>query len=61
MKAQERACKAVEMILSRGTDAAMNEFNKKDGGRMKTFFAASAESCRDGTDTGTGKKITVAS
>ena len=30
-EAQERACKAVEMILSRGTDAAMNEFNKKTG------------------------------
>ena len=30
-EAQERAAKAVEMILSRGTDAAMNEFNKKTG------------------------------
>src|SRR5699024_1044485 len=30
-EAQERACKAVEMILSDGPDAAMNEFNKKSG------------------------------
>ena len=30
-EAQERDCKAVEMILSRGTDAAMHEFNKKTG------------------------------
>ena len=30
-EAQERACKAVEMILSDGTDAAMNEFNRKSG------------------------------
>ena len=30
-EAQERAAKAVEMILSKGTDAAMNEFNKKTG------------------------------
>ena len=29
--AQERACKAVEMILSDGPDAAMNEFNRKSG------------------------------
>lgn len=29
--AQERACKAVEMILSGGPDAAMNEFNRKSG------------------------------
>lgn len=28
---QERACKAVEMILSEGVDAAMNEFNRKSG------------------------------
>ena len=28
-EAQERACKAVETILSEGVDAAMNEFNKK--------------------------------
>ena len=27
--AQERACKAVEMILSDGPDAAMNEYNRK--------------------------------
>lgn len=30
-EAQERACKAVEMILSEGVDAAMNEFNRKSG------------------------------
>ena len=30
-EAQERACKAVETILSEGVDAAMNEFNKKSG------------------------------
>ena len=30
-EAQERACKAVEKILSEGVDAAMNEFNKKSG------------------------------
>lgn len=30
-EAQERACKAVETILSSGADAAMNEFNKKAG------------------------------
>ena len=30
-EAQERACKAVETILSAGADAAMNEFNKKAG------------------------------
>lgn len=30
-EAQERACKAVEMILSEGADAAMNEFNRKSG------------------------------
>ena len=30
-EAQERACKAVKMILSDGPDAAMNEFNKKSG------------------------------
>lgn len=30
-EAQERACKAVAMILSDGPDAAMNEFNKKSG------------------------------
>ena len=30
-EAQERACKAVEMILSDGPDAAMNEFNRKSG------------------------------
>ena len=29
--AQERACKAVEMILSDGPDAAMNEFNRISG------------------------------
>ena len=29
--AQERACKAVEMILSDGPDAAMNECNRKSG------------------------------
>ena len=29
--AQDRACKAVEMILSDGPDAAMNEFNRKSG------------------------------
>lgn len=29
--AQERACRAVETILSQGVDAAMNEFNKKSG------------------------------
>ena len=28
-EAQERACKAVELILSDGPDAAMNEYNKK--------------------------------
>ena len=30
-EAQDRACKAVELILSDGPDAAMNEFNKKPG------------------------------
>ena len=28
-EAQERACKAVEMILADSVDAAMNQFNKK--------------------------------
>ena len=30
-EAQDRACKAVEMILADSVDAAMNEFNKKTG------------------------------
>ena len=30
-EAQERACKAVETILSEGVDAAMNEYKKKSG------------------------------
>ena len=30
-EAQERACKAVELILTDSVDAAMNEYNKKTG------------------------------
>ena len=30
-EAQERACKAVELILTESVDAAMNEYNKKTG------------------------------
>ena len=54
-EAQERACKAVEMILADSVDAAMNQSTRK--WRMyEDIFAASAESCRDGRNTKTGKK-----
>ena len=44
-EAQERACKAVELILTDSVDAAMNITRKR--GMYENIFAASAKSCRD--------------
>lgn len=54
-EAQDRACKAVELILSDGPDAAMNE-STRNRGLYENIFASSAKSCRDGSNLYKSKK-----